>query len=275
MPWGLYCQKLQDKNERERAVQGYLTEGGCCAVHISDTVLSVVHLSTQASHLQIHSDLFSICFGGFPQVRAFQGTVSYCAQTAALPSLGRERVRSCALSNPLFSYYGKWCCGRDFSENLLKQHKKQQNLQLGDALFGRHLHSQNYSICLRLLLYVQIQSPNAAKNKAPSDDGALFFATFGDGANSLPRSLCLGALPLLYLRISGCEILKYRLRRYSLCLGALPLLYPGAASPSVFAYGKYTAPAVALVREYVVDFYANLLMTGQKGTSEFSLGIGG
>ena len=41
--------------------------------------------------------------------------------------------------------------------------------------------------CLRLLLYVQIQSPNAAKNKAPSDDGALFFATFGDGANSLPR----------------------------------------------------------------------------------------
>ena len=28
-----------------------------------------------------------------------------------------------------------------------------------------------------------------------------FFATFGDGAKILPRSLCLGALPLLYLRI--------------------------------------------------------------------------
>ena len=118
---------------------------------------------------------------------------------------------------------------------MLKQHKKQQNLQLGDALFGRHLHSQNYSICLRLLLYVQIQSPNAAKNKAPSDDGALFFATFGDGAkNFLPHSLCLGALPLLY----------------------------PAAPPSVFACGKYTAPAVALEREYVVDFYANRRMTG-------------
>ena len=51
---------------------------------------------------------------------------------------------------------------------------------------------------------------------------------------------------------------------HSLCLGALPLLYP-AAPPSVFAFGKYTAPAVALEREYVVDFYANLLMTGQKG----------
>ena len=39
-----------------------------------------------------------------------------------------------------------------------------------------------------------------------------------------------------------------------LCLRALPLLYP-AAPPSVFAYeiGKYTAPAVALVREYVVE----------------------
>ncbi len=38
----------------------------------------------------------------------------------------------------------------------------------------------------------------------------------------------------------------------NLCLGALPLLYP-AAPPSVFAFGKYTALAVALVREYVVD----------------------
>ena len=92
MPWGLYCQKLQDKNERERAVQGYLTEGGCCAVHISDTVLSVVHLSTQAAHLQIHSDLFSICSGGVPQARAFQGAIFDCAQAAALSSLGRERV---------------------------------------------------------------------------------------------------------------------------------------------------------------------------------------
>ena len=34
---------------------------------------------------------------------------------------------------------------------------------------------------------------------------------------------------------------------------ALPLLYP-AAPPSVFAFGKYTAPAVALEREYVVGF---------------------
>ena len=120
---------------------------------------------------------------------------------------------------------------------MLKQHKKQQNLQLGDALFGRHLHSQNYSICLRLLLYVQIQSPNAAKNKAPSDDGALFFATFGDGANSLPHSLCLGALPLLY---------------------------PGAAPLSVFACGKYTAPAVTLEREYVVETFCKSFDDGAK-----------
>ena len=74
---------------------------------------------------------------------------------------------------------------------------------------------------------------------------------FVPGAGVEP-SLCLGALPLLYLRISGCEILKYRRRRYSLCLGALPLLYP-AAPPSVFAFGKYTAPAVALEREYEVE----------------------
>ena len=49
--------------------------------------------------------------------------------------------------------------------------------------------------------------------------------------------------------------------RYSICLGALPLLYP-AASPSVFAceIGKYTAPAVALVREYVVGFLGDILV---------------
>ena len=47
----------------------------------------------------------------------------------------------------------------------------------------------------------------------------------------------------------------------NLCLGALPLLYP-AAPPSVFAYeiGKYTAPAVALVREYVVGFLGDILV---------------
>ena len=85
--------------------------------------------------------------------------------------------------------------------------------------------------------------------------GPKFLRHLETGQILCPNSLCLGALPLLYLRISGCEILKYRLRRYSLCLGALPLLYPGAASPSVFAYGKYTAPAVALEREYVVGFF--------------------
>ena len=46
----------------------------------------------------------------------------------------------------------------------------------------------------------------------------------------------------------------------NLCLGALPLLYP-AAPPSVFAYeiGKYTAPAVALGREYLVGFFAGFV----------------
>ena len=48
---------------------------------------------------------------------------------------------------------------------------------------------------------------------------------------------------------------------HSLCLGALPLLYP-AAPPSVFDYCivKYTAPAVALGREYVVGFLGDILV---------------
>ena len=46
-----------------------------------------------------------------------------------------------------------------------------------------------------------------------------------------------------------------------LCLGALLLLYP-AAPPSVFDYYivKYTAPAVALEREYVVGFLGCLFV---------------
>ena len=125
--------------------------------------------------------------------------------------------------------------------------------------------------CLRLLLYVQIQSPNAAKNKAPSDDGALFFATFGDGAKNFfaPLSMPRGSPPIIprgsafriclrqihgSRRRAGARVaaLSFAEGRFCgetcltgtrvcpLCLGALPLLYP-AAPPSVFAVGKYTA----------------------------------
>ena len=46
-----------------------------------------------------------------------------------------------------------------------------------------------------------------------------------------------------------CPEISAETRRYFfICLGAPPLLYP-AAPPSVFACGKYTAPAVALERE--------------------------
>ena len=51
-----------------------------------------------------------------------------------------------------------------------------------------------------------------------------------------------------------CFVEMHRVAVPYLCLGALPLLYP-AAQPSVFDYCivKYTALAVALVREYVVE----------------------
>ena len=48
------------------------------------------------------------------------------------------------------------------------------------------------------------------------------------------------------------------------CLGALPLLYP-AAPPSVFAFGKYTAPAVALVREHMQNNQSVREMLGKRG----------
>ena len=47
-------------------------------------------------------------------------------------------------------------------------------------------------------------------------------------------------------------------RCFAAVLGALPLLYP-AAPPSVFAVGKYTAPAVALEREYSFLFVLQIV----------------
>ena len=67
-----------------------------------------------------------------------------------------------------------------------------------------------------------------------------------DGGSSPPIST-KEALSLL--RASFVEMHRCFAAVYYICLGALPLLYP-AAPPSVFAFGKYTAPAVALVREY-------------------------
>ena len=70
------------------------------------------------------------------------------------------------------------------------------------------------------------------------------------------KSLGLFSHPLFAMwkeRFCKLKNLQNAFSRYFLCLGALPLLYP-AAPPSVFAFGKYTAPAVALEREYVVEF---------------------
>ena len=59
-----------------------------------------------------------------------------------------------------------------------------------------------------------------------------------------------------------------------LCLGALPLLYP-AAPPSVFDYCivKYTAPAVALEREYVVRFMVVMFVFSLLGNSLFLMPV--
>ena len=74
-------------------------------------------------------------------------------------------------------------------------------------------------------------------------EGPVFESQYPDKKRDVEKRL-------FFCRGTGCGA---AFSRYSLCLGALPLLYP-AAPPSVFAFGKYTAPAVALEREYVVEF---------------------
>ncbi|MDY4481124.1 MAG: hypothetical protein SPE21_02940, partial [Candidatus Cryptobacteroides sp.] len=73
------------------------------------------------------------------------------------------------------------------------------------------------------------------------------------------RKLDSYAVGLFFVKSGDDPDAKQAASHPNLCLGALPLLYP-AAPPSVFAYeiGKYTAPAVALVREYMVELQSVL-----------------
>ena len=68
------------------------------SVHISDQILSDLHLSIEATMLQVHSHMLAICPRGIQKTRPFQRALPYRQAHPALPSMGRTRIRSGTLN---------------------------------------------------------------------------------------------------------------------------------------------------------------------------------
>lgn len=60
-----------------------------------------MHISLQATDLQVHSHMLGICTSGLPQMGALQGIVPYSTQTSEMPPVGRLRLRPGSLEQDL------------------------------------------------------------------------------------------------------------------------------------------------------------------------------
>lgn len=60
-----------------------------------------MHISLQATDLQVHTHMLGICTSGLPQTGALQGIVPYSTQTSEMPPVGRLRLRPGSLEQNL------------------------------------------------------------------------------------------------------------------------------------------------------------------------------
>lgn len=60
-----------------------------------------MHISLQATDLQVHTHMLGICTSGLPQMGALQGIVPYSTQTSEMPPVGRLRLRPGSLEQDL------------------------------------------------------------------------------------------------------------------------------------------------------------------------------
>lgn len=60
-----------------------------------------MHISLQATDLQVYTHMLGICTSGLPQMGAFQGIVPYGTQTSEMPPVGRLRLRPGSLEQDL------------------------------------------------------------------------------------------------------------------------------------------------------------------------------
>ncbi len=60
-----------------------------------------MHISLQATDLQVYPDMLGVCSSGIPQMGAVQGFVPYSTQTSEMPPVGRLRLRPGSLEQDL------------------------------------------------------------------------------------------------------------------------------------------------------------------------------
>lgn len=60
-----------------------------------------MHISLQATDLQVYPDMLGVCSSGIPQMGAVQGFVPYRAPSSEMPPVGRLRLRPGSLEQNL------------------------------------------------------------------------------------------------------------------------------------------------------------------------------
>lgn len=60
-----------------------------------------MHISLQATDLQVYPDMLGVCSSGIPQMGAVQGFVPYRAPSSEMPPVGRLRLRPGSLEQDL------------------------------------------------------------------------------------------------------------------------------------------------------------------------------
>jgi len=89
----------------------YVEKNPDSPICLADPVLPSRHLPFPAFGLQVFPNLFPIHFGGVTNPRPVQGRISGCQTDPELPSMGKERLRSCSAENlptqTLTDFFGK------------------------------------------------------------------------------------------------------------------------------------------------------------------------
>ena len=71
-------------------------------MHLPDKVLSGVHLTSQATDMQVHPDMFAVCTPGLQKTRRFQGILSHRQEDSPLSSMGRTWIRPGTMTKQRF-----------------------------------------------------------------------------------------------------------------------------------------------------------------------------
>lgn len=80
------------------------------------SILSRMHIASHAPGMPLHTHLQRLCSRSPEKARSFQGLVAGCKTDLSLSSVGRQRIRSCAMSRDIRSFadiHSHRCSGPD------------------------------------------------------------------------------------------------------------------------------------------------------------------